>query len=172
MRLSIRPEQRAVIEQVAEENFVGRVVAHLRREYPDATVALPEGERTTVAALDDDALDALVRAGIERARGHGLALESSISAFVATMFEAAPNFDDHRLCQVLLEDEEIEPDQRLGEMLDVLTDKNWEAVRAAYDPQAWRRRDEAGDTPAESSESADAAGGEAGGPDLLQTVKI
>jgi len=42
-----------------------------------------------------------------------------------------------RLCQVLLNDEEVEPDRRLDEMLDVLTEKNWESIRADYDPTAW-----------------------------------
>jgi hypothetical protein len=88
--------------------------------------------------LPEETLHDLIRAGITRARSYGLTFESSISAFTAVMFEIAPNFDTHRLCQVLLNDEEIEPNNRLDELLDVLTEKNWESIRADYDPNAWK----------------------------------
>ncbi len=137
MRLSVRPEQKLVVETVAQENFVRRIVAHLLAEYPKALVTLPTDEKFTVDELPEEKLDDLVRTGIARARGHGLTFESSISAFTAVMFEIAPNFDEHRLSQVLLNDENIEPNARLDELLDVLTEKNWESIREDYDPQAW-----------------------------------
>jgi len=146
MRLSIRPEQKLVIETVAQENFVRRIGAHLRAEYPQATVTLPTDEEFTVAALPEERLYDLIRTGIARARRYELTFESSIAAFTAVMFEIAPNFDRHRLCQVLLSDEQTEPHARFDELLAVLTDKNWEAIRADYDPQAWTLEEEAGET--------------------------
>jgi hypothetical protein len=137
MRLSIRSEQMLVLETVAQENFVRRIAAHLVAEYPKALVTLPTDEKFTVEELPEEKLDDLVRTGIARARGHQMTFESSIAAFTAVMFEVSPNFDQHRLCQVLLNDEHIEPNSRLDELLDVLTEKNWDSIRADYNPQAW-----------------------------------
>ena len=63
--------------------------------------------------------------------------QSSIAAFVTLMFDVAPNFDHHRLCEVLLGDEEKPADDRIGDVLTVLNEKNWDAIRLTYDPQAW-----------------------------------
>lgn len=142
MRLSIRAEQMTVIEAVAQENFVRRIAAHLLAEYPKAVVSLPDDEKSTVDELPEETLHDLIRVGIERARGHELTFESAIAAFVAVMFEVAPNFDTHRLSQVLLNDEEIEPNARLDELLNVLNEKNWEAIREDYDPKAWNAEQE------------------------------
>ena len=138
MRLSIRNEQMSVIEAVAQEKFVRRIAAHLLEEYSKAVVILPVDEKFTVDELPEETLYDLIRVGIERARGHGLTFESSIAAFTAVMFEIAPNFDTHQLCQVLLNDEEVEPNARLDELLNVLTEKNWESIRTDYDPKAWK----------------------------------
>ena len=146
MRLAIRAEQMAVIETVAQENFVRRIAAHLLEDYSKAVVILSDDEKFTVDELPEETLHDLVRAGIERARGHQLTHESSIAAFVAVMFEIAPNFDAHRLSQVLLNDEEIEPNARLDELLNVLTEKNWESIREDYDPNAWKPEKETGET--------------------------
>ena len=146
MRLSIRAEQMSVIEAVAQENFVRRIAAHLLAEYPKAVVNLPEDEKFTVDELPEETLHDLIRVGIKRARGHQLTHESSIAAFVAVMFEVAPNFDTHRLSQVLLSDEEIEPNARLEELLNVLNEKNWESIREDYDPKAWKPEQETDET--------------------------
>lgn len=138
MRLSIRAEQMVVIEAVAQENFVQRTVVHLLEEYPKAVVRLPDDEKFTVEELPEETLEELVRVGIERARSHNLTFESAIAAFTAVMFEVSPNFDGHRLCQVLLNDEDVEPNNRLDELLNVLTEKNWESIKEDYDPKAWK----------------------------------
>ncbi len=153
MRLSIRPEQMLVVETVAQENFVRRIAAHLLEEYPKSSVILPGDEKFTVDELPEETLHDLVRTGIARARSYRLTFESSISAFTAVMFEIAPNFDTHRLSQVLLNDEEVEPNNRLDELLNVLTEKNWESIREDYDPNAWKPEKETEDvveTPVEN----------------------
>ncbi len=142
MRLSIRPEQKSVIEVVAQENFVRRIAAHLLEEYPAAVVTLPGDEKFAVAELPEETLHELIRTGIARARRYEMTFESSISAFTAVMFEVAPNFDTHRLCQVLLNDAEVAPNDRLDELLNVLTEKNWESIKAEYDPNAWKPAEE------------------------------
>ncbi|HEY8560440.1 MAG TPA: hypothetical protein VIL74_08690 [Pyrinomonadaceae bacterium] len=171
MRLAIRPEQMLVINEVAEENFVRRIAAHLAAEYPRAVVTLPDASKAPVEDLPEEELFSLIRTGIRRARGRGFDLESTIAAFVAVMFEVCPNFDNHRLCEVMLADEEIEPNARLDELLNVLTEKNWEAIRETYDPQAWHPAPEiSGESdPVENA----AAGTDARGTnqtDFLETV--
>lgn len=126
----------SAIEAAAEEKFVRRITAHLLEEYPTAAVKLPDME-TTVAGLPEETLQSLVRSSVERARSYSLDQESSIAAFSTLMFEVAPNFDKHNLSQVLLNDESVEPNVRLDELLEVLTEKNWETVRKTYDPEAW-----------------------------------
>lgn len=142
MRLSIRAEQMSVIEAVAQEKFVHRIAVHLLEDYPKAVVTLPDNQKFPVDELSEETLYDLVRVGIARARSHGLTFESAIAAFTAVMFEVAPNFDMHRLCQVLLNDDEIEPNVRLDELMNVLNEKNWESIRADYDPSAWKPEEE------------------------------
>ncbi len=171
MRLSIRPEQMLVVETVAQENFVRRIAAHLLGDYPKAVVTLPDNEKFTVDELPEETLHDLVRVGIARARRYGLTFESSISAFTAVMFEVAPNFDTHRLSQVLLNDEEVEPNNRLDELLNVLTEKNWESIRADYDQNAWKPEIETDDV-TETKEETKAAPNEPKNLDLEATVML
>lgn len=145
----------SVIEAVAQENFVRRIATHLLADYPKANVILSDDEKFTVDELPEETLHDLIRVGIERARGHQLTHESSIAAFVAVMFEVAPNFDTHRLSQVLLNDEEIEPNARLDELLNVLTEKNWESIREDYDPKAWKPTDDSNNTEGKDAPEAD-----------------
>lgn len=159
----IRAEQMNVFEATAEENFARRLTAHLLENYPTAAVRLPDTE-SAIGELPDETLHSLVKVCIERARSYGLTFESSISAFSAVMFEVSPNFDLHRLSQVMLNDEGIEPDARLDELLEVLTEKNWETIRADYNVNAWQSK------PAiENSEEAEKSG-DAEKLDFAETV--
>ncbi len=168
MRLSIRAEQISVIEAVAQEKFVHRIAVHLLEEYPKAVVTLPDDAKFPVDELPEEMLYDLVRVGIARARSYGLTFESAIAAFTAVMFEVAPNFDAHRLCQVLLDDEEIEPNARLDELMNVLNEKNWESVRAEYDPNAWKAEAENG---ADESSENEAIKAELKESDFKETIK-
>ena len=73
MRLSIRAEQKVVIEAVAQENFVRRIAAHLLEQYSKAVVNLPSDEKFAVDELPEETLHDLVRVGIERAQRPALA---------------------------------------------------------------------------------------------------
>lgn len=161
----------SVVETVAQESFVRRIAAHLLDEYPEAAVTLPGDEKFTVAELPAETLHELIRTGIARARRYEMTFESSISAFTAVMFEVSPNFDTHRLCQVLLNDGEVAPNERLDELLDVLTEKNWESIRADYDPQAWKPENETEET-AETKEENKTASNEPKNLDLEATVMV
>lgn len=140
--MNIRSEQMTVIQTVAEQNFVRRIAVHLLENYAKTVVLLPEDKQFAVDELPEETLYSMVRTGIERARSYGLSSESSIAGFTAVMFEVAPNFDQHRLSQVLLNDEEIEPNARLDELLAVLTQKNWESIKDDYDVNAWQLNSE------------------------------
>ena len=137
MRLTVRREQMDVMQAVAEANFERQLARHLRESYADSIVKLPDGGEFPVSDLLEDTLGNLIRAGISKARLYEMTLQSSISSFVALMFAVAPNFDESRLCGVLLGDEEKAPDARIEDVLTVLTEKNWESVRNDYDPTAW-----------------------------------
>jgi hypothetical protein len=151
MRLLIRPEQMSAIQDAAEEKFALRLAAHLLEKYPNSTVKLPDTQ-STVAELPKETLHSLVKKSIERARGYGLTQEASIAAFSTVMFEVAPNFDRHNMSKMLLTDENFAPDARLNELLEVLTDKNWEAIQKTYDPEAWFEKPEESESGEEKSE--------------------
>lgn len=136
--MMIRAEQMSAFEDAAEEKFVRRIAVHLLENYSSAVVRLPDSE-STVGELPEETLHTLVRSSIERARRYEMDFESSISAFTAIRFEVSPNFDKHRLSQVLLKDENVEPNARLDELLEVLTEKNWETIRGEYDVNAWQK---------------------------------
>ena len=142
MRLNVRREQMDVMSAVAEANFERDIARHLRSQYGDAIVRLPEGAEFAVTELPEETLERLIRVGIAKARRYELTRQSSIAGFVAMMFSVAPNFDDHRLCEVLLGDEEKTPDERSDEIPNVLSEKNWDAIRDDYDRQAWILREE------------------------------
>lgn len=132
----IRSKQMEVFESAAEEDFVRRLTKHLLENYAKSVVRLPDQE-SAVIELPKETLDLLVRRSIECARRYDLSFESSISAFSAMRFDVAPNFDDHSLSQLCLNDANIEPNDRLNELLKLLTEKHWEKIRTDYDVNSW-----------------------------------
>jgi hypothetical protein len=132
----IRSKQMEAFESAAEENFVRRLTEHLVENYAEAIVRLPDQE-SAVDNLPKETLDLLVRRSIERARRYDLSFESSISAFSAMMFEVAPNFDNHSMSRLCLNDANIEPNDRLDELLKLLTEKHWEKIKTDYDVNSW-----------------------------------
>ena len=141
MRLTIRAEQMSEIEQGTQEKFVQRIASHLLEDYPDAVVILPSEEKFTVDTLPKETLYDLVRVSIARAREFRMVFESSIAAFTAIMFETAPNFYKHTLCQVILNDD-LEPDAQIDMLLSVLNEKTIKTIQERYDPTAWKLDEE------------------------------
>jgi len=134
--LTIRPEQFAAFDAVAEAAFVARLVRHLRDEEADEEVLLPSGPEP-VGGLPDATLEEMVRGGIARAESYGLTWESSVTAFVVLMFKAAPNFDAHPLVRRVLCDRALAPDERIDALWERITEETWDAVEEAYDADAW-----------------------------------
>ena len=134
--LTIRREQFEAFRHVAESAFVRRVVEHLRENVADSVVQLPN-EVILVKQISDERLRGMVRRGIARARDYGMDWESSVTAFVALMFVAAPNFDKHPLIERVLRDERVEANSRVDQLWERTSEDNWEAIRKNYDPTAW-----------------------------------
>ena len=141
MRLTIRADQMSEIEQGTQEKFVRRIARHLLEDYPDAVVILPSQEKFTVDTLPKETLHELVRVAIVRAREFKMVFESSIAAFSAIMFETAPNFYKHTLCQVILNDD-LEPDAQIDMLVSVLNEKTVKTIQERYDPTAWKLYEE------------------------------
>lgn len=137
MRLTVRKEQLDVMEAYSQENFVRRIAARLVSGFSESAVKLPDGTEHRVADIPEDRLLELIRSGVAKARSYGMTFESAIAGFVILMFDVSPNFDGHRLCQVLLTDEETAPNKRIEELVSVLSDEKWESIRKDYDPAAW-----------------------------------
>ena len=121
---------------LADAAFVARLEEHLREDYAETVVRYSGGE-SAVKSLPDALLSKMVRAGLRRGRAHGLKNESDLAAFVALMFAAAPNFDEHPLLRRILTDDATEPAKRIALLLEQTTEQNWEAVRQNYRPAAW-----------------------------------
>ena len=161
----IRSEQITVFQSAAEDEFESDLCSHLRENYAESLVRLPE-EEYLVKDLPDETLHRLVGVGIGRARSYGLTFESSIAAYTALMFEAAPNFDKHRLSNLCLKDQNIDPNDRLDEILKAFSDKHWERIKSDYDVDAWEPVEEI-EEDEEIVEDAAAAGA---GPDAAKQV--
>src|SRR5215813_8793799 len=84
MPLQIRRDQLRALQSVTELEFRIRLCSFARENLSSA-----------VAPLDDQELLWRVRSGINRARSHGFAWQSSIATFVMLMLRFAPNFDEY-----------------------------------------------------------------------------
>lgn len=134
--LQIQPKQMEAFGSLTDDLFLKRIVDHLQENYSATLVQLPAGS-LTVKEIDEAELKAMVTKGIAQARAHGINHESALAAFVAIMFEAAPNFDAHPEIQEILKDASVEPNSRIEKLLEGFSEKVWEDVKANYDRQAW-----------------------------------
>jgi len=134
--MRIRVEQMRAFERAAEERFVDRLVQHLREHHGQATVKLP-GEIQQLENLSELTLKDLVRRGVARARAFGLTWESTITGFVAIMFEVAPNFDRTPVAQAVRQASLDISDARLNLLLAAATSDDWERAELGYDPAGW-----------------------------------
>jgi hypothetical protein len=143
MSVKVRPEQMEVFQPVAEAAFARRLTEYLRRAHSGLSVRIPPGA-TLISRIPAAVLTRMVQTGIERGRAYGLSWESSLASFVVIMFVAAPNFDEHPLVQLVLRDETMAPDRRIDGLWRRISNQNWKAVEAYYDPHAWGLGDQPG----------------------------
>lgn len=122
----IRKAQFRQYLQVDESQFVNLIIKHLREDDPDL-----------VAHLSDDTFREMVANGLVRARSYRLNTDEDLMAFVAVMFEIAPNFDEHPALNAVLTDERRPIDVRFDDLFTPDLDKAWTEAADSYDTNAW-----------------------------------
>lgn len=126
--LTIRLAQMDILRrELADPAFIKRVIEFLQTECPGDLAEYPEEQWGEMVAN-----------GISRARRYGIAYEASIAAFVALMFQYAPNFDEYPPIQEILADAEVPPDARMRLLGECTLDEDWDAVEERCDPAAWK----------------------------------
>jgi hypothetical protein len=133
----IRADQIYAIREPSYAPLVEHVCQRLRGVHGQVTVKRP-GQTTTIAALPDSELHALVRGSLVHALDHGLVEAPALSAFIVTRFVAAPNFTEHPAARAWLEDARLRPDERVRQLVQRLTPRDWRDIRRSYRPEAWR----------------------------------
>lgn len=112
----------------SEDRFVDHLVSHIKSEDPEIS-----DEYT------DDELRNMVRIGIKKAEGYGFTLSEDQSAFVAIMFEVAPNFDTQPEIRSVLEESDLTPSARLEKLWSpAVPDEAWEKASEEYDESVWQ----------------------------------
>ena len=104
--LRIRPEQIVALRRRADEDFEPRVLAHVRRRYPEAA-----------ATHEPGALAAFVRRQLERAAAYGLASERDRARFVVLALLLGEAFDEDEtlgFAAATLRDASLRPDDRMA----------------------------------------------------------
>lgn len=122
---------------VADELLAQRVMDHLRANYADTLVHLPD-RRLMLSDIADRDLKTMVQTGLTQARSYGMTHESALAGFVAIMFEAAPNFYSYPLTKQILEEENTPANSRVKLLLDQVSEQDWEKIKAGYDPDVWK----------------------------------
>lgn len=113
--LIIRQSQMDILQEHAEEDFVRRVMAHLREKQDAETYQ-----------LNDQQLRERVKFGIEKARGYDLTWEEPIAFFVQLMFAVSPIFDEQENIRDILDAPYDEPNEKMDYLVKYTTDEDWD----------------------------------------------
>ena len=125
--LVIRQSQLETLMRGSEDRFVEHLVTHIKTEDPEISTE-----------YTDDELRNMVRLGIRKSEGYGFKLSEDQSAFVAIMFEVAPNFDSQPEIRSVLEENELTPSARLEKLFSpAVPDSVWDKASEEYDESAW-----------------------------------
>lgn len=111
----------------ADEDQLVKLIGHIIRE--------ANTERT--ADYEDKTLEKMVKIGIERAKGYELQNGEDISAFVAVMFEIAPNFDEQELIKAVFADTNFQPAERFYQLFERVSDEDWKNAENLYNADVW-----------------------------------
>ena len=82
--LTIRPEQMGALAKSLEEAFVARMVAHVRRQFP---------EEMKQHGLEPEAHEPVVRQAIADARAYGIEFEDDLQSYIECAALLGPEFD-------------------------------------------------------------------------------
>lgn len=91
----------------------------------------------------DDVLRNAIRAGLKRARAHGLSDHRSLVEYVLVMFEIAPNFDQQPVLAQVLSDPRLPTEERWEKIFEEDYDDAWhQAAEPGFrDSAFWRDPD-------------------------------
>jgi hypothetical protein len=127
--LVIRQAQIDALTMGSDEEFVEFLVNHVKEEDPEL-----ENE------YDDETLREMVRGGIKRAKSHDFSTAEDLTVFVSLMFEIAPNFDEQPEIKAVLDNDKIQPEDRLEALwTEVVPEEAWEKAEENYDEEKWIR---------------------------------
>jgi hypothetical protein len=117
--LTLRRTQKNAFATRIEEALVIRIFDTLR--------AWPAPE---MRALDDDALRALVREGVEEGRALGITWQSSLAAFAGLRILVGPKFHEHPRVRAALAGNEQPIDARVLALGERLTKDDWREAKS------------------------------------------
>src|SRR5690349_11966412 len=112
-------------QPITDKLLVERIVQHLHENHVEAIGRLP-----------DDILREMVGNGVTRARSHVLTWESSLTHFVALMFEIAPHLDQHPAIRRVLREASVPPDERMDLLDKGISEEEWEEAQEIYNRDA------------------------------------
>ncbi len=90
-----------------------------------------------VSIYDDKKMEEMVKIGIERAEFHDLEQVEDIAAFVAIMFEVAPNFDEQEEIMNVFADTNYTASENLANLWKRTSDEAWEEAEKSYKANIW-----------------------------------
>lgn len=110
-------EQVELLCASARERFHECVAGLLREAYPQHTRGMKARE-----------LNALVAAAVERSHALGFRTDAAVGDFVSLWLQLGADFDRHAKVVAVLDDTTIEPEARLGVLMDRLSASDWQEV--------------------------------------------
>lgn len=90
-----------------------------------------------VENYSDKILDGMIKLGMEKAKKHNFAKAETVAAYVAVMFEIAPNFDEQPMIKQVLEDPNYVVDDRFFQLWQRVDEKVWQEAEDGYDAKMW-----------------------------------
>ncbi len=127
--IRVRKLQMAALEESAQEVLVHEIGRHLREEHAEL-----------VEKLTDEVLLARIRYGVHKAERYGMTWDTTITAFVAIMFEVSPSFDEHPAIRSVLENPSIAPNGRIDALWDRTSEEEWDDAESRG--QNWPRQEQ------------------------------
>lgn len=103
--LTIRPQQMAVLNEIAERRFEQRMLSLIREDYSELAQDYPP-----------DSHSAMLKEAIGVARAHGLTVEKEIFQFIVLSYMLGQSFlenEAYAWMNEILDDERIEPHLKL-----------------------------------------------------------
>lgn len=90
-----------------------------------------------VAGYDDEKLGKMIEIGVERAKSHELTKAQDIAAFVALMFEVAPEFDEQEEIKAVLNNPSFPPGDRFYQIFEMVSEDGWRQAETLYEKTFW-----------------------------------